>query len=42
MNYFSSMISKSKLGEIIRVANREDTDEAKAEKFLQLIRGHDI
>lgn len=39
MNYFSSMISKAKLGEIIRIANQEQTDIAKAEKFLILIRG---
>jgi hypothetical protein len=38
MNYFSSMISKMKLGEIIRVASQETTDIAKAEKFLNLIR----
>jgi len=38
MNYFSSMISKSKLGEIIRIASQETTDIAKAEKFLTLIR----
>jgi hypothetical protein len=38
MNYFSSMISKPKLGEIIRIANEENTAEAKAEKFLQLIK----
>lgn len=38
MNYFSSMISKLKLGEIIRIANLEVTDIAKAEKFLNLIR----
>ncbi|MCK4408374.1 MAG: hypothetical protein KAV44_11905 [Bacteroidales bacterium] len=38
MNYFSSMISKPKLGEIIRIANQEITDVAKAEKFLQMIR----
>ena len=38
MNYFSSMVSKPKLGEIIRIANQESTDEAKAKKFLQLIR----
>ena len=38
MNYFSSMISKPKLGEYIRMANLENTDIAKAEKFLQLIR----
>lgn len=37
MNYFSSMISKTKLGEIIRIANKETTDVAKAEKFLSLI-----
>lgn len=39
MNYFSSMSSKAKLGEIIRIANQEQTDIAKAEKFLILIRG---
>lgn len=38
MNYFSSMISKMKLGEIIRIASKETTDIAKAEKFLTLIR----
>ncbi|MDP2302329.1 MAG: hypothetical protein Q8N03_07895 [Ignavibacteria bacterium] len=38
MNYFSSMISKLKLGEIIRIANQETTEIAKAEKFLTLIR----
>lgn len=38
MNYFSSMISKSKLGEFIRIASQENSDKAKAEKFLQLIR----
>ncbi|MGC9331184.1 MAG: hypothetical protein ACP5DZ_04815 [Bacteroidales bacterium] len=38
MNYFSSMISKYRLGEFIRIANQENSDEAKAEKFLQLIR----
>jgi hypothetical protein len=38
MNYFSSMISKMKLGEIIRIASQEKSDIAKAEKFLTLIR----
>ena len=37
MNYFSSMISKLKLGEIVRIASQESTDIAKAEKFLNLI-----
>lgn len=37
MNYFSSMISKAKLGEIIRISNQEKTDIEKAEKFLTLI-----
>jgi len=36
--YFSSMMPKPKLGEIIRIANEEKTDVAKAEKFLLLIR----
>jgi len=39
MIYFSSMISTARLGEIIRLANQEPTDIAKAEKFLSLIRG---
>ena len=38
-NYFSSMISKPKLGEFIRISSQENSDEAKAEKFLKLIRG---
>jgi hypothetical protein len=38
LNYFSSMISQKKLGEYIRIAHKEPTDEAKAEKFLSLIR----
>jgi hypothetical protein len=39
LNYFSSMVSQKKLGEYIRIAYKEPTDEAKAEKFLSLIRG---
>jgi hypothetical protein len=39
LNYFSSMVSQQKLGEYIRIAYNEQTDEAKAEKFLSLIRG---
>jgi hypothetical protein len=38
LNYFSSMISHEKLGEYISIAYKETTDEAKAEKFLALIR----
>ncbi|MDY6800643.1 MAG: hypothetical protein SVU94_05400 [Bacteroidota bacterium] len=38
MNYFSSMVSKQKLGEYIQIANKENSIEDKAEKFLQLIR----
>ena len=38
MNYFSSMIPKQKLGEIITIANREESEIEKAEKFLSLIR----
>jgi hypothetical protein len=37
LNYFSSMISKPKLGKIIEESSRESTDIAKAEKFLSLI-----
>ena len=38
LNYFSSMISQERLGENIRIAYQQSTDEAKAEKFLSLIR----
>lgn len=38
MNYFSSMVSKRRLGEIISIANRETNDVAKGERFLELIR----
>ena len=38
MNYFSSMVSKQNLGELISTANKESTNIAKAEKFLNLIR----
>ncbi len=38
MNYFSSMIPKTNLGEIISIASNETTNIAKAEKFLNLIR----
>ena len=38
INYFSSMISKPQLGELIRIADRETTDIKKAEKFLEMIR----
>jgi len=37
MNFFSSMISKTRLGEIISIANRENSYTEKAEKFLLLI-----
>lgn len=37
MHYFSSMITKKTLGQIISIANRETTYIQKAEKFLQLI-----
>lgn len=38
LNYFSSMISKKKLAELIHIANQENSEIAKAEKFLSLIR----
>jgi hypothetical protein len=38
LNYFSTMISKSKLGNIIKIASQEKNDVARAEKFLTLIR----
>ena len=36
--FFSSMKSKLKLGQIIEIANREQTYEKKAEKFLELVK----
>ncbi len=38
LNYFSTMISKSSLGSIIKIASQEKDDVARAEKFLTLIR----
>jgi hypothetical protein len=38
LNFFSSMISKRRLGETIRIASMEISDIARAEKFLSLIR----
>lgn len=39
--FFSSMQSKKKLGELIEIADKEHTYEKKAEKFLQLIKNTD-
>ncbi len=39
MNFFSSMIPKLRLGEIIRLAAQEKTDIERANKFLNLIYG---
>jgi hypothetical protein len=36
--FFSSMQSKKRLGEIIEIANKESTYEKKAQKFLELLR----
>ena len=38
MNFFSSMIPKRKLGEIIALTNKKKADIAKAEMFLKLLR----
>jgi len=38
-NYFSAMISKKELGEIIKIASQETCDVAKADKFITLISG---
>lgn len=40
--FFSGMRTRSELGEIIEIANQEDTHEQKAEKFLALIRERQI
>ena len=39
--FFSSMISKVKLGKLIEIANEERTYEKKAERFLRLLRGNE-
>jgi len=38
MYYFSTMLSRDKLGEYIRVSSAGKADVEKAEKFLELIR----
>lgn len=37
MNFFSSMLPKRKLGQIITVSAKEKDDVSKAEKFISLI-----
>ncbi len=37
MNFFSSMLPKRKLGQIITISAKENNDVSKAEKFLSLI-----
>ncbi len=37
MNFFSSMLPKNKLAEIITISAKEKTDEKKAEKFIKLL-----
>jgi len=37
--FFGAMLDKDSLGRIIEIANREETYEAKAMKFLELLRG---
>ncbi len=37
--FFSAMVVRPKLGKLIEIANREDSYEKKAEKFLELLRG---
>ncbi len=39
--FFSSMQSKEQLGKIIEIANKESTYEAKAQRFLELLRHED-
>ncbi|MFH1771842.1 MAG: hypothetical protein ABH872_03410 [Candidatus Omnitrophota bacterium] len=39
--FFSGMQKKKRLGEIIEIANRESTFEAKAQRFLELLRQND-
>lgn len=37
MNFFSSMLPKKKLGEIINISSKEASEIKKAEKFLMLL-----
>ena len=37
LNYFSSMISNQELGKLISIANRENNDELKGQKFIELL-----
>lgn len=39
--FFSSMQTGKRLGQMIEIANRESTYEAKAQRFLQLLRETD-
>lgn len=41
MMFFAGMKSKNELGKFIEIANKQDTYEKKAEKFLNLVRGID-
>jgi len=38
LNYFSSMITRAELGKLIKIASQENSDEKKAEKFLELLK----
>lgn len=38
LNYFSSMLSKKELGNIIKIASKEKSDEEMASKFLEFIK----
>ena len=38
MNYFSSMLSNKELGSIISQANKEDNDELKGQRFIELLK----
>lgn len=39
LHFFSSMMSKKEIGRIIKAAGKENTDIARAERFLQLLKG---
>ena len=38
MNYFSAMMHNSQLGKLIDIASREDNDELKGQKFIELLK----
>ena len=40
MNYFSAMMHNSNLGKLIDIASREENDELKGQKFIELLKNN--